>query len=416
MSAPRTIAVVGAGMAAARLAQQLEALGAEAEVTLYGGEPEAPYNRALIADVLTGRHRPADLALPVGAARLRTGSEVVALDPAGRTLTLADGDRARYDELVLATGANPVLPPLRGLFTADGSWRTGLHALRSLADCARLAADAATAHRAVVIGGGVLGVSAARALAALGLPVEIVHQGPHLLERHLDEGAAHAVRQALAGLGVETYPANRARALDGEDRVAGVTLATGRRLDADLVVLACGVRPRTGLAHSAGLPVGRGIQVDDTLACAPGTYAIGDCAEHRGVVHGLAAPAWDQADLLARRLSGADPDARWTGTRTLARLTAGPLEYAAFGVGEAPADADVLCLGDATRGTYRRLVLRGDRLLGGALVGDLATAGTLSRAWLEGRPVGPDPLSLLLAPPAPGAANPARTAVRKATP
>ncbi|NEA40506.1 FAD-dependent oxidoreductase, partial [Streptomyces sp. SID11385] len=141
------IAVVGAGMAAARFAQQLAEHGADAEVTLYGGEPVAPYNRALVADVLTGLHRPADLALPTGEARVRTGNEVVALDVAGRTLRLADGSEEPYDDVVLATGANPVLPPLRGLFGPDGGLRPGLHALRSLADCARIAADAATARR-----------------------------------------------------------------------------------------------------------------------------------------------------------------------------------------------------------------------------------------------------------------------------
>ncbi|NEA43726.1 FAD-dependent oxidoreductase, partial [Streptomyces sp. SID11385] len=170
---------------------------------------------------------------------------------------------------------------------------------------------------------------------------------------------------------------------------------------ADLVVLACGVRPRTGLAHGAGLPVRYGVQVDDTLACAPHTYALGDCAEHRGITHGLAAPAWEQADVLAARLSGAAPGARFTGTRTLARLSAGPVQYTAFGEHAAGPGVDVLRIGDATRGTYKKLLLRGDRLLGGVLVGDLGTAGTLGRAWLDDRPAGPDPLSLLVAPPAP---------------
>ncbi|MFI8348114.1 NAD(P)/FAD-dependent oxidoreductase [Streptomyces sp. NPDC085596] len=388
----RRIAVVGAGMAAARLAQQLHAHAGPTETTLYGAEPESPYNRALLADVLAGRHRADTLALPTGDAKVHTGTEVVAVDVRGRALTLADGSRETYDDLVLATGAEPVLPPLPGLSDAKG-----VHTLRSLTDCARLSRDAGTATRAVVIGGGVLGVGAAHALAARGLPVHIVHQGPHLVERHLDSLAGAALRTALARLGVRVHPGEHAPALDGGP---GVTLTSGHRLDADLVVLTCGVSPRTGLARAAGLPVRRGVIVDDTLACAPHTYAIGDCAEHRGAPYGLATTAWEQADVLAARLSGAGPEARYTGSRPMIRLTAGPVEYAAFGACDDAAEegADVLRIGDATRGAYKKLVLRGDRIVGAVLVGDLTTAGTLTRACLTGRPVGPDPLSLLTAP------------------
>ncbi|MFP3986778.1 FAD-dependent oxidoreductase [Streptomyces sp. E11-3] len=395
-TSPRRIAVVGAGMAAARFAERYTALGGRGQVTLYGAEPRAPYNRVLLADVLTGRYDAEAITLQSATAEIRTGSEVTDVDLAAHTLTTAGGDEAAYDDLILATGANPVLPPMRGLRAADGDLLPGVHSFRTVEECARLADDAKGAERAVVIGGGVLGVSAARALAALGVKVEIVHQAPQLIERHLDTQAGAALRTALAGLGVETYPDNRARALHGTDRVTGVELASGYVLETDLVVLACGVRPRTGLAHTAGLPVRRGIEVDDTLACAPGVYAIGDCAEHRSTVHGLAGPAWEQADVLAARLSGADPEARYTGSRPLSRLTAGPVQYAAFG--DAGADGpglDVLRLEDATRGAYKKLVLRGDRLVGGILLGDLATVGALTRAYQRDEPMPADPLYLL---------------------
>ncbi|MEU9604659.1 FAD-dependent oxidoreductase [Streptomyces sp. NPDC048057] len=407
----RRIAVVGAGMAAARFAERFTALGGTADVTLYGAEPRAPYNRVLLADVLTGRYDAEAIALPVGAAGVRIGSEVVAVDVAARTLTLADGSAARWDELVLATGANPVLPPVRGLRRPDGGGlRDDVHALRTLDDCARLVEAAGAARRAVVVGGGVLGVSVAGALAALGIAVEIVHQGPHLIERQLDADAAAALRTALRGIGVETYAGNRARAV--VDRRGGsggpgctVELASGYRLDTDLVVLACGVRPRTALAHAAGLVVDRGVVVDDALAAsAPRTYAIGDCAQHRGAVHGLSGPAWDQADVLAARLSGARPDAVHAGSRPLARLSAGPLEYAACGPAHLEAEGpgadpelDVLRLTDATRGSYKKLVRRGDRLVGAILVGDLATVGDLIRAYERDDPLPDPPLHLLTA-------------------
>ncbi|WP_030058503.1 MULTISPECIES: NAD(P)/FAD-dependent oxidoreductase [Streptomyces] len=392
------IAVVGGGMAAARFAERYGALGGPGTVTVYGAEPRAPYNRVLLAEVLTGRYDAESIALPLGGATARPGCEVVALDPAARTLRLADGTVEEWDELVLATGANPVLPPVRGLRRTDGyGLAEGVHTLRTLEDCARLAEDAVGARRAVVIGGGVLGVSAARALAALGVRTEIIHQAPYLIERQLDAEAAEVLRERLRTLGVDCYTGNRARAVHGGEKVGAVELANGYRLDCDLVVLACGTRPRTALAHAAGLPVATGVLVDDGLSVAPHVYAVGDCAEHRGTVHGLAGPAWEQADVLARRLSGAEPDARYPGTRPRARLSTGGLEYAAFGTVDETLDPglDVLRLTDATRGSYKKLVLRGDRLVGAILLGDLATVDALAGAFADDGALAGHPLHLL---------------------
>ncbi|WP_311766118.1 NAD(P)/FAD-dependent oxidoreductase, partial [Streptomyces telluris] len=311
----RRIAVVGAGMAAARFADRFQALGGDAEVTLYGAEPCAPYNRALLADALTGRYAADDLTLPSGDARLLTGRAVTALDTVAHTLRLADGAHVAYDELVLATGAEPVLPPVEGLRGAGGRPRPGVHVLRTAADCRGLTGAAAHARRAVVIGGGVLGVSAARALAARGLPVTLVHRAGHLVERDLDGPAGGILRRGLTELGVEVLTdsvaeevltnapepvaqavragaagrtgrpsptARTARTARAPRPVAAVRLSDGRLLDAGLVVAACGVVPRTALARAAGLPVRTGVVVDDRLSCAPDAYAIGDCAEHRG--------------------------------------------------------------------------------------------------------------------------------------
>lgn len=424
----RRIAVVGAGMAAARFAQQVAASGGtDTVVTLFGDEDRAPYNRALLADVLSARLPAAMIDLPVGRTTvLRTGVRITALDPERRTVRIATRDGAidagvdvgadagvdagveagadvDFDAIVLATGAGPVLPPLRNL-RAGAELLPGVHAFRTLADCAGLAEAAAGATRCVVIGGGVLGVSAARALATLGPAVEIVHQAEHLMERHLDAEAAAALRRGLAELGVAVYADNRARALTGTDRVTGVELANGHVLDADLVVLACGVRPRVALARAAGLDVATGIVVDDTLATsAPGVYAIGDCAEYAGSVHGSTAAAWDQADVLAARFAG--HDVRHTGARALTRLTAGPLEIAAFGDVVARAGDDVVRIADPTRNAYKKLVIRGDRLVAGILIGDLATAGALSRAFERDDPLPASPLDLLAGPVPAGAAR-----------
>lgn len=235
------------------------------------------------------------------------------VDRAERTVQCDDGTAEPYDTLVLATGSNPVLPPLRGLFEPGGrDLPDGVHPFRTMADCLALSAALRPGLRAVVIGGGLLGVSAARALAERtgrdGGGVVLAQQGDRLMERQLDEDASALLMDHVAALGVEVHTECRVRGLlttPGPDRrVTGVELSNGLRLDAELVVLACGVRPRTGLAQAAGLTVRKGVVVDDELRTSdPRIHAIGDCAEHDGRVYGLAGPALEQADALAAVLT-----------------------------------------------------------------------------------------------------------------
>ncbi|RST10040.1 NAD(P)/FAD-dependent oxidoreductase [Streptomyces sp. WAC05374] len=368
------IVVVGGGTAGARLAERLP-------VTLLGEEPHAPYNRVLLADVLAGRYGPEVIALPAprdGGAR--HGVRVTGVDRAARVVHCADGEAFAYDRLVLATGSNPVLPPLRGL--GGGRLPAGVHAFRTLDDCLALDALVAPGVRAVVIGGGLLGVSATRALAARGAEVVLAQQGEHLMERQLDAEAARLLRRHLeADLGVEVHTECRVRGLRCvDDTVEAVELADGFVLDADVVVIACGVRPRIGLALEAGLDVRRGIVVDDQLRTSdPYIHAIGDCAEHDGRLYGLAGAALEQADALADVLlhgTGA-----YRGTRALTRLSMDALELAAFGEATPLPGDDTVRLADATSGAYRKVVVRGDRLVGGVLLGDLGAVGALARAW-----------------------------------
>ncbi|WP_432095252.1 NAD(P)/FAD-dependent oxidoreductase [Streptomyces sp. bgisy100] len=479
------ITVVGGGMAAARLVQQLAARGGAdggtpPAVTVIGEETHAPYNRVLLADVLAGRYAPEVIGLPAppSAAAWLTGVRAVRLDRAAGEVHCDDGRRVPYDSLVLATGSNPVLPPLRGLFGPDGhDLPEGVHAFRTLDDCLALAAAVRPGTRAVVIGGGLLGVSAARALASRDAQVVLAQQGERLMERQLDAGASRLLHGHLTELGVEVHTECRVRGLrlrpvgsGGPDRaVSAVELADGFRLDADLVVLACGVRPRLGLARAAGLRTGRGIVVDDRLRTSdPRIHAIGDCAEHNGVLYGLAGPAQEQADALAALLTGGagDNTPGYTGTRSLTRLTLSghgprgsratapdadvpttgtapdatvpptgttpddpgtdvgratatgpataattttasaplpepdtaprPFDLAAFGETEPAPGDDVIHLSDATRGAYRKVVVRGDRLVGGILLGDLGTVGALARTWEGDEPLPSAPLLHLL--------------------
>ncbi|MEV5017387.1 NAD(P)/FAD-dependent oxidoreductase [Streptomyces sp. NPDC053780] len=405
MTSNERVVVIGAGLAGVTLARLLGELGTPA--LLVGDEEHRPYNRVLLADVLAGRYGPDVISLPAPAGLLR--GRVTGIDRDGRTVRCADGSVIAYDTLVLATGSNAVLPPLRGLFTPDRALPEGVHAFRTLDDCLGLSKAVRAGVRAVVIGGGLLGVSAARALAVRGAQVVLAQQAERLMERQLDPAASALVRRHLEDLGVEVHTECRVRDVRSVGgAVRSVELADGYALGADLVVLACGVRPRVGLAQEAGLDVGKGVLVDDELRTSdPHIRAVGDCAQHDGRVYGLAAPALEQAGALAELLAG-NGTARYTGTRSLTRLTlTGPLsplggpdgplggpdgsfDLAAFGETDPLPGDDVVQLADATRGTYRKVVVRDDRLVGGVLVGELGTVGALARAWEGAEPLPSD--------------------------
>ncbi|GGO53082.1 nitrite reductase [Streptomyces daqingensis] len=416
----KRVVVIGSGMAGARIAQQLDP---RFDLTVVGEEPHVPYNRVLLAEVLGGRYGPEVVALPTRAAvRWMHGVRAVRVDRAERRVVCDEGSELPYDALVLATGSAPVLPPLRGLFEPGAKeLPEGVRAFRTMDDCLALRGEVRPGSSAVVVGGGLLGVSAARALACRGARVVLAHQGERLMERQLDAGAAALLERHLERRGVEVHTKCRVRGLHAEPHgrsgtrtVRSVELSDGYRLDAESVVLTCGVRPRVGLARAAGLEVARGVVVDDRLRTSdPHVYAVGDCAEHRGVLYGLAGPAQDQADTAARVIGAALSGARdrgdsglpeYRGTRAPTRLTLGappgvvrqgpaagpdgsaqrPLDLAAFGEPEPGEDDDVVHLTDATRGIYRKAVVRDDRLVGAVLLGDLSAVGTLTRTWEDG--------------------------------
>ncbi|MEU9186207.1 FAD-dependent oxidoreductase [Streptomyces sp. NPDC048484] len=425
MTSNTRVVVIGAGLAGVRLARRLGELGMSA--VLVGEEEHTPYNRVLLAEVLAGRYAPEVIALPTPE-RLTHG-RVVHIDRTEQQVHLADGAVIAYDTLVLATGSNPVLPPLRGLFgPGRRELPEGVHAFRTMDDCLGLSEAVRQDTRAVVIGGGLLGVSAARALAERGAQVVLAQQGERLMERQLDPSASRLVLQHLKNLGVEVHTETRVRGVRCiEGAVRSVEMADGYTLGADLVVLACGVHPRVGLAQDAGLAVHKGIIVDDELRTSdPHIRAIGDCAQHDGQVYGLATPALEQAEVLAGLLAEspaesspaespagtapAEGAAGYRGTRALTRLTlasadplgsgnpfgsGGPLDLAAFGEQIPLPGDDVIQLTDATRGTYRKVVVRDDLLVGGVLVGELGTVGALARAWEGAEPLPTDGAPLL---------------------
>ena len=396
------VVIVGNGMAGARLAEELLRRDPTTEVTVVGAEDRPAYNRVLLSDVLAGKRAGTaiDLVDTPGAVR-RLGVRVTGIDRDARTVTTDAGEVLPYDALVLATGSTAVVPPVHGIAGPAGRLLPGVFVFRTLDDCAGIAAAAGRARRAVVVGGGLLGLEAARGLLQHGLQVDVVHGMGHLMDVQLDAVGGAVLRRAVEALGVGVHLGSFAGSVTGTRRVTGVGLADGRHVDGDLVVLACGVRPETSLARAAGLAVERGVLVDDQLTTSdPDVFALGECAQHRGQVYGLVAPAWDQAAVLAQVLTGGD--AAYTGTRTVARLKAMGLDVAAMGevapgLEDCGDGVEVLQFADPVRHVYKKLVVRDGVVTGAVLLGDLSTAGQVTQAFDRGTPLPAARLHLLFA-------------------
>jgi len=398
----RRLVVVGGGMAGMATVEaalaNVPAGAAGFDVTIIGAEPVAPYNRVLLSTLLAGAVGENELALrhPQWFAdrgvTLRLGVGARHIDTVGRVVELADGETVPYDDLVLATGSRPFVPPVRG---ADAD---GVHVFRTTADAAAILAAAARpeVRRAVVIGGGLLGLEAARALTERGLRVTVVHLADRLMEQQLDGPAASLLSRALTALRVKVRVDARTRSIvtDEDGHVRGVALDGEEELPADLVVVAAGIRPEVDLARTAGLEVERGVLVDDELrTSAPGVRAVGECAEHRGAVYGLWAPLLDQARAAGASLAG--QPAAFQGAVQATTLKVAGIELFCCGrVTEEPGDEEVLAL-DTRRGRYRRLLVRDGRLEGAILLGDLRDARAL-RELLKDR--GEVPAALLDGP------------------
>lgn len=359
-------------MAALRLIEETVALcPSRYDIVLVGKELHAPYNRVLLSSLLAGEAEEADIELRPrrwyadNSVELVCGDAASELRPAEREVVLASGARLPYDRLVLATGSNAIRLPI------PGHGLPGVATFRDLADVEALRAAEAGGH-AVVIGGGLLGIEAAYGLRRRGLAVTLVHLMPRLMERQLDAPAAALLKGAIERLGIEVLLEAQTVAIEGGGRAERVVLKDGRTQPASLVVMAAGVRPETGLAQGAGIETGRGILVDDKLETNwPAIYAIGECAEHRGVCYGLVEPAYAQAKTLAHYLAGRP--ARYDGSLLATNLKVSGVPVFSMGDFEGEG-AETIVLEDQEAATYRKLVVRDGRLAGAVLVGDTADA------------------------------------------
>jgi assimilatory nitrate reductase electron transfer subunit len=386
-------------MAGARLATEVHARAPEFPVTVLGAEPHRAYNRIQLANLIAGKTGEDAIALvePAGrGVRRRLGVSVVGIDRAARTVSTADGATHPYDRLVLATGSRPLLPPIKGLVHDDGTFPERVAPFRTLDDCRRIVSMAGQARTALVLGGGLLGLEAARGLAARGLEVTVLHAVGHLMERQLDPAASAVLVSSLDALGVRVELEASTVAVESHDDRVEAVLGDGRRLSADMFVVACGVRPETGLAERAGIAVERAIVVDDRLRTSdPWIYAIGDCAQHDGLIGGLVAPAWEQARVVADVITGNRPLARYRPRPAVVRLKAAGIDLAALG-DSTHLNGHQVTYCDPVRGTYAKLVVRGDRLTGAIMLGDNPTVGAVIQLFDRGGPLPADLRSLLL--------------------
>ncbi len=372
MSEP--LVVVGNGMAAARLVDELTkvALGRYA-IAVIGDEPRLAYNRVLLSSVLAGETASHDIELRPAAwwrdrgVTLKYGYLATEVDVGRRELKIANEESIAFSRLVLATGSTPLR------LNVPGADLAGVHTFRDSRDVDLLLTLAAQKKRVVVVGGGLLGLEAAYGLAKAGAAVMLVHLMDRLMERQLDMPAADLLKSLVERKGIKVLlNANTAR-LHGETRVEGIELTDGRRIDTDAVIFAAGIRPNVALAKDAGIPVNRGIVVDDVMQTgAADIFALGECAEHRGICYGLVEPAYEQARVLAQHLAGGA--VAYSGSVVATNLKVSGVSVFSAGDFLGSDGSETIVLNDARGGTYKKLVISDGRLTGAVLVGDVGDA------------------------------------------
>ncbi|HXS16137.1 MAG TPA: FAD-dependent oxidoreductase, partial [Polyangiaceae bacterium] len=344
----RSLVIVGNGMATCRLLDEFVARDAQKlyDITVIGDEPGGAYNRILLGKVLEGGEPDVVITKPPSwyqqhGVRLLAPARAERIDVAQRQVLVHDADPVHYDIAILATGSQPIVPGINGVHDEEGQPKPGVFVYRTLDDCVRIRQYARPGDNAVVLGGGLLGLEAAKALSDRGLHVTVIHLGHGLMNTQLDFVGGEMLRRQIERCGMFVRVGRTIESVLGDDRVQGIVLNDGEHLPADVLIMACGVRPRVDVARSSKIPVNKGILVNDTLATeVPGVYAIGECTEHAGVTYGLVAPAWEQATVLAGLLTGAQPQARYRGSKLYARLKVAGVEVASFGVLEPTLETD----------------------------------------------------------------------------
>src|SRR5579864_9175497 len=376
------LVVVGNGMAGVARLEQILKHSPKFNVTVFGEETHANYNRILLSSVLAGERSADDITINslewyqqnnIG---LRLGVRVTDVDPLHRTVTGDDGSVTSYDKLLIATGSNAFLPPISGLD------KENVFTFRNLDDTRAILQTARPGAKAVVIGGGLLGLEAARGLQLRGCDVTVVHLLETLMNLQLDMTGGAYLQQKMEQLGVRVLTSRVTQRLLGNGRVEGLEFANGELLEADLVVIAAGIRPNAELGRKAGLTVNRGIVVNDYMETSdPRVFAVGECVEHRGQVYGLVAPLLEQGKVLAATITG-NKGPTFDGWKPAAKLKIMGVDVFSAGEVEETPDSNTVRYEDPALGVYKKLIIRENRLAGVVLVGDASDSGRYVE-WLR---------------------------------
>ncbi len=403
------LVVVGNGMAGARAVEEILARGGAEHftITMFGDEPHGNYNRILLSELLAGDENSPQEDIYLNpwewyadnGITLHAGVRVVRIDRFARRVYADNGSTVHYDKLVLATGSRSYFPPMDGLWADDKTLTPGVFGFRTLRDTMAMIRYARGKQRAAVIGGGLLGLEAARGLQAQGLAVHVVHGAEGLMNQQLDAQAGRVLRRSLEQLGMCVHTGTRSTAIrcDGE-AATGVTFTDGTTLDADMVVVTAGIRPNIGLAMVSGLETQRGIVVDDQLRSVDDDdiYAVGECVQHRGEVYGLVGPLWEQAAVLADHITGANPEAAYHGSRLATKLKVAGVDVAAMGLKEPERpDDEFVQFSEPSRGIYQTVIIREGILVGATLLGDVSKVASLTHAFDRRVPLPEERIKLL---------------------
>ncbi len=395
-----TLVVVGTGMAGAKLVEEVLARDSERfQIRMFGAEPCGTYNRILLSSVLGGFQDPSRLWLnPLEwyeqhGIKVHAGIKAEQIDRKEQVVVGADGKVAEpYDYLVLATGSRPFVPPI------EGRDQQGVFVFRTLDDCGTIAGYAQDCDRAVVIGGGLLGLEAARGLLSHGLEVTVVEVAPHLMVQQLDPTGGNLLKLKLESMGVRVLlQTSTAQILGERGRVCGVRFQDGTTLETEMVVISCGIRPNVEPAQSAGISVEKAIVVNDQLQTSdPSIYAVGECAQHRGKLYGLVDPVYEQARVLADVVTKSKPDAAYTGSRLATSLKVMGIDLTVMGdVNASGVDAEVVSHFDPAHGIYKKVVIRDNQLAGAILLGAPDTGGRFLQLFKSREPLTQPALDLL---------------------
>ncbi|TYA13167.1 NAD(P)/FAD-dependent oxidoreductase [Paenibacillus faecis] len=373
------LVVIGNGMAGISTVEQILKLTKKFDITVFGSEPHPNYNRIMLSYVLEGSKTIDDIVLNdlnwyrENGITLHTGTTVAKIDEQAKEVVTVDGMRVPYDKVLIATGSNSFILPI------PGSDKEGVVGFRDIADCNQMLEAAKTCRKAAVIGGGLLGLEAAKGLVQLGMDVTVIHLMEDLMERQLDHQAASMLKAELERQGIKFKMGAQTTELLGDTRVSGLRFADGTELAAEFVVMAVGIKPNVAVAKESGIEVNRGIVVNDYLQTSmDGVYSVGECTEHRGVCYGLVAPLFEQGMVLAKHISGVET-APYEGSVVSTKLKISGVDVFSTGEFIDGPEHTVIANKDDWKRTYKKILLKDGVMVGAVLFGDITDSAELQK-------------------------------------